>query len=397
MTPLSVQVHTDQASVPRAQWESLAYPSAYLRYDWLRGRSASIRGRPRFLSATTEGRAVLATPGYLTDRSAHPGYHPAGFLDDELPEEEIAAEPGGSAALETLRSWLASTALDQAFVLGAPGRAGGVGYATGLSSEQRRHAIRTVAAEVERQAEAAGAGTVGWVYLVEGADSDLDSVLVERGYAKVTTGADCYLPIPRTAFDEYLNAFSSGRRSSIRREIKKCSQAGVTFDMHGPEILGPELAELELSWRHKYGRRAMLTDTIAEYAQLREHVGDALRVLVAWHQGRPIGFMTFIEDDTVWWGRFPGFDYEIAHQVGLYFNLLFYVPVQMAVDRGITMIDYSMGSYETKNSRGCRLRPFLAYVQVDDDGVREALEVIDRVQRRRFAAIDTMHTTRATV
>ena len=108
--------------------------------------------------------------------------------------------------------------------------------------------------------------------------------------------------------------------------------------------------------------------------------------------GRAVGFMTFIEEGPVWWGRFPGFDYSVAPQVYLYFNLLFYHPIQLAINRGITSLAYSMGSYETKCSRGCSLRNFLAYVRVPDDAVRSHLAVIDRVQRRRFERIGRMHT-----
>ncbi|MGH3696123.1 MAG: GNAT family N-acetyltransferase [Pseudonocardiaceae bacterium] len=391
---LTVQAHSDPSDISRDWWDSLAHPSAYLRYDWLRARSNTIHGQPCFIGVSgTGGEAVLAVPAYLTDSSSHPGYDPVRLLTmDDLPDEDIQAEPGGPAALTGLRARLQSDGLGKSVVVGAPGRMGGVSYALHLSPQARRDALAAAAAELERQAAAASAGTICWLYLIEDADEVVDEVLREHHYTRVTVGADCHLPIRWGSFDEYLGGFTSRRRWKIRHELATAKEADVSIDLHGPEVLGPELAELELQWRRKYGRRAVLDETVADYQELRKHVGQALNVFVARQAGRAVGFMTFIEDGSVWWARFPGFDYS-AGKLYLYFNLLFYHPIQVAMDRGITSISYSLGSYETKRSRGCLLRNLMAYVRAPaDTELASHLEVIDRAQHRRFQRIGRMYT-----
>jgi hypothetical protein len=278
--------------------------------------------------------------------------------------------------------------LGKALVIGAPGRMGGVNYAPRLSAQAKRDALTIATAEVERQAADAAARTICWLYFVEGIDEVVDDILLEQHYTRVVVAADCYLPVRWTSFDGYLGSFRSRRRWAIRRELTAAADAGVSIDLHGPEVLGPELAELELQWRHKYGRQATLEQTLCDYQALREHIGPALHVFVARQAGRAIGFITFLEDAGVWWARFPGFDYSAEQQLYLYFNLLFYRPIQVAMDRRITAISYSISAYATKCSRGCSPRHLLAYVRLPDGADLDShLRVVDRAQRRRFERI----------
>ncbi|MFC5721630.1 GNAT family N-acetyltransferase [Streptomyces gamaensis] len=394
LSGLTTRVHPDPSGIPRDWWESLAHPSAYLAYDWLRARSGTLHAAPRFVGvAGADGEALVGVPAFVTDRSSHPGYDPVRFLAmDDLPDEDIAAEPGGTAALTRLRERLRAMDTRKAVVIGSPGRMGGVSFAKSLSPQARRQVLDAAAAEVERQAEEALADMVCWVYFVEGADETVDTVLRERGYTAVSVGADCRLPVEWRSFEEYLSNFPAKRRRGILHEMRALTGAGVTVERHGPEVLGPELAALELQWRQKYGRHAELDATIADYRELREHVGDALTVFVARRHGRALGFMTFIQDGPVWWGRFPGFDYTAESGLYLYFNLLFYRPLQAAIDEGISSISYSMGSYETKCSRGCSARHLLAYVRAPGDPALAAdLDVVDRVQHRRFDRIEQIY------
>lgn len=397
LSACTVQVYSDPMEIPRDWWESLSHPSPYLGFDWLRARSATLHGKPRFVGvAGPDGEAVLGVPAFLTDSSSHPGYDPARFLAmDDVPEEDVAAEPGGAEALARLRGRLGALASRPSVVSGSPGRMGGVSYAGPLSARDRRAALGLAADALERQAEAASAALVAWVYFIEDADRTADTVLRERGYTRVSVGADCHLPVTWDSFDGYLRDFSAKRRWSIQREVRAFTEAGVTVERHGAEALDRELAGLELQWRQKYGRKADLEATVADYRELREHIGDAMTVFVARRQGQALGFVTFLQDGPVWWARFPGFDYSAGPDIYLYFNLLFYHPIQVAIREGISSISYSMGSYETKCSRGCSPRHLVAYVRTaDDPGLAADLEMADRVQHRRFDRIARAHTHR---
>jgi predicted N-acyltransferase len=386
-----VQAHSDIAGISRDWWESLTHPSIYLSYDWLRARSSMVRGQPRFFTVSdSAGRAVLAVPCYLTDNSSHPGYDLARVLEmDDIDDAAVAAFPDAAAALARLRAHVAShpQLVRPAIVASTPGLMGGVSYAPQLSRDARGAAFDAAVIAIEEQAAAESASTVGWLYFLEGADEVVDQVLRERRYTSVVMGADCYLPIVWKSIGEYFASFPGNRRNTLRQEMQACEKAGVRVEVHDASVLGPELAELELQWRHKYGRHATLSETLASYEALRNHVGRGLLVFVARLGGRAVGFTTFLDDGPVWWTRFLGLDYT-AGSLFLYFNLLFYHPIQAAIARGVTCIAYSRSSYETKRRRGCSLRNFLAYARLPEDSVlRPDLTIVDNLQRRRFARI----------
>lgn len=395
MLSLQARIERDLAAVGRDRWDSLVHPSVYLSYDWLQARSRTIKGHPRFiLVSAPNGEALLAAPSYLTDASSHPGYDPGRVLAmDDLEVADVEPEPNGMRALYTLRAQLQrqAGALRPAIVVSAPGRLGGVSYAAGLVGEVKRQAVQAAVAVAERQADADSARTVCWLYFVEGADEILNEVLCGHGYARVVVDAEAYLPVAWDNFGGYLATFDSRHRIKIRHEMAALAAAGVRVDLRGPEVLGPDLAKLEIQWRRKYGRKASLEETLADYASLREHVAPALRVFVATQAGRAVGFTTFLEDRGTWYARFGGFDYS-AGKLYLYFNLLFYHPLQAAIERGISCVRYSLKAYESKRSRGCSLRNVLAYVRVPHGlPLDPHLGVLDRAQRRRFAAIAATH------
>lgn len=392
------RLEEDLGAIDREAWEGLAHPWPQLSYDWLRGRSGTIRGRSRFiLVSTAAGSPIVGVAAYLVDGASHPGYDPARVLAaDDLPAAEVVEEAGARQALSALRAALRRpmAPVHPALVVAAPGRSPGISYRPGLDRGARRMAAEAAAEAVERQAAADGAPAICWLYLLDGHDEDLDEVLRDRGYLRAVVDADCYLPIAWDSFDGYLASFKAPRRREIRREMAALAAGGVRVDLHGADVLGPELAALELRWRHKYQRSATYEDTLADYAELRRHMASGLRVFVASRAGRPLGFSVFLDRDQTWHARFGGFDY-VNRGLFLYFNLLFYHPLLAALERHVTCIRYSLKSYEEKRSRGCALQPVLVYVRPPPaltGTMSSGLETIDRSQRRRFARIGAMHT-----
>lgn len=388
--PSTVHIEFDLAAIDRDVWDALDHPTPYLSYDWLRARSRVIHGRPRFIVvSSTEGTPLVAVPAYLVDQTSHPGYDPARVLRaDDLTDADVAPEPGGQRILSDFRALLPQVAYP-ALVVAAPGRSGGISYRSGLDESTREAAALAAADAIDRQAVTDSASMICWLYFGEGDDDVLDRVLSDRGYMRCVVGAECYLPLVWDSFDGYVDSFKPKRRRLIRHEVAALAAAGGRVDLHGAEALGPELAALELQWRSKYGRAANQADTLADYAELQRHFGRGLRVFVASRAGRALGFTVFLERNETWYSRFGGFDYS-AEKLYLYFNLLFYHPLQAALDRGITCIRHSVGAYETKRSRGCLLRNVLAYVRPNTSAaafVSAGLEVIDRSQRSRFARI----------
>ena len=394
---LRVRVESDLAAIGRNRWDGLVHPSPYLSYGWLRARSRTIKGSNHFiLVSTADQTPLLGIPCYLVHGSSHPGYDPAQVLaPDDLADEDVALQEGGGQALSELRATLRHEAgtLHPALVVSVPGRLGGVSYGPAIDRDSRHRAVEVGIDAVERVAEADSARTICWLYLVEGEDDILADALHDRGYLSVVVDAESYLPVAWDDFDGYLASFKSQRRRQIRLEMAAFSAAGVQVELRDADALGPDLARLELQWRNKYGRTATYGETLAEYRELPRHVADALRIFVASRAGHPLGFTVFLEEGRTWYARFGGFDYS-AGRLYLYFNLLFYHPLQAAIDLGIASVRYSLKSHETKRSRGCLLRNVLAYVRLPQGmagRMQPGLRIVDHGQRLRFARIGAMH------
>lgn len=65
------------------------------------------------------------------------------------------------------------------------------------------------------------------------------------------------------------------------------------------------------------------------------------------------GFVILLHRSGRWSARQVGFDYDMKGNLPLYFETLFYGPVEAAASMGIQRIDFGLGSEEAKVSRGC--------------------------------------------
>lgn len=391
-TTYRVTVRDHITDIGRERWDTLKGPSYVFSYDWLRARSDFVRGRPRFfLVENSAGRPVLAVPAFLTDQTSHPSYDLARVLElDDLDEEGADAGTGDPSAVKRLRLILQTHVAEvrPSIVVCAPALFGGARYDPMLTAEEQRAAAETVVAAVEAQAARDGASTVAWLYLLEGDDPVLEAALQARGYTGTVTGADAHLTIKWRSMEEYFASFPGNRRKAFPKEMSAFARAGVTVEVCGAEALDRELAGLELQWRQKYGRIATLDETLGYYRGLREHVGKRLLVFVGRRDGKAVGFTTFLDDGSTWWARFGGSDYASGVPFN-YFNIVFYHPIRVAIERGVGTIAFSRTAYETKRSRGCVLRNLVAYTRLrEDSAVLPDLRLLDQVQRSRFARIN---------
>jgi hypothetical protein len=78
------------------------------------------------------------------------------------------------------------------------------------------------------------------------------------------------------------------------------------------------------------------------------------------------GYAAFIRIGATLYSRDTGYDYAWQGGLPLYFELLYYRAIELAARLGVTEINYSYGSDETKLSRGCELLPRVGYVKAFD-------------------------------
>jgi predicted N-acyltransferase len=391
VTSLTVRVAEDLTAVGRGDWDRLTHPSVYNTYDWLMARSRFIAGHPRFILislADDDDSLIAGVPCYLVGEASHPGYEPISLLTDR----ELA-EPASRLAGQ-LREYAPDCR--PAISATAPGRAGGISYQARISPRLRKAAAERAVDAVEEAALSAAAPTVCWMYILDGQDDALSETLRRREYASLVIGAECYLPITFGSLEGYLATLRSGYRNKVRREMNTLTAANVQVTEHGTEILGPEIARLEQQWRSKYGRTSPIDTILTEYDGMRQHLGSKLRVFTARRGGRILGFTTFLTDGDLWYAGAGGFDYS-ATGLFLYYNLLFYYPIQAAISSGVRCVRYTQKSYEAKRARGCLLRNVLAFVRLPGEfsaSMRPYFDAVDRTQRERFQRVAAMRVSR---
>lgn len=387
---MQLETITDPARLEPERWDRLAHPSLYLSSDWLRARSRTVKAAGRLALLSDRDGPLAAAACYLSDENAHPGYFPPRLLGIDCLDEAALGSPAQAQALAQFRAQLKQGAADwsPSLVVAAPGRYGGASFRAGLDAQAAARARAQLVEAIEDRAQRDAARSLCWLYLIEGEDPLLEAALAERGYGRLILDAECYMPLPWDDFDGYLDSFRAEYRGTVKHEMAAFDAAGVQVELRGADALDAELAALERQWRLKYGRTPELEEIVADYDELRAHLSDRLRVFVAVQDGRAIGFSVFLDDGETWYSRFGGFSYDEGN-LFLYFNLLFYRPLQAMIGRGVRVARYSLKSYEAKRSRGCLLRHVLAFVKPPPDwpSMRPVLDLLDHAQAKRFAQI----------
>lgn len=163
------------------------------------------------------------------------------------------------------------------------------------------------------------------------------------------------------SFDGYLASLSRSRRNKVRRELRDCQD--VRLSVHsGTEGLDEDTARLQLELRDKYAVGGSLDGILADYENLRATVADRVVVVRAEHGGHLVGMSLALLDGDRLHVRLVGFDY--ARKVDfLYFNVLFYAPIEWGSRHGITSYAFGTSSYAAKLARGCVAQPLYAAVR----------------------------------
>jgi len=239
-----------------------------------------------------------------------------------------------------------------------------------LSGPLARRAIGEVLDGVETLAREVKIRSITWLYVPHD-DALLRDVLRERGYAEFgpTLHASAYRVTGRT-FDDYLSGFRQHRRARIRWERRKIASSDVEL---GVEALTPDLIEemlpLEAQLFGKYGHESYPADTMRRQQRLvLSRFGRSIQVMTARAAGALRGYTAFIRMNHTLYSRDGGFDYAWQGRLPLYFELLFYSPIEFAMRSGIREINYSYGSEQTKASRGCDVARRVGYVKALDPG-----------------------------
>ena len=221
-----------------------------------------------------------------------------------------------------------------------------------LDAGTRREVLAALVARLRKLAKVWGVDATAFMYLTPDAARELAPVL---GAQPLLTTASSAVPLAGcTTFDDYLNRLGGHRRRRVRHEIVDFDRSGLTIrEARLSDSVGL-LASLLTEHHGRYG----LTDShemlAAHLGKHAEHLDDLARVLLCQDGDRTVGALLAYEWEDGWYARAVGLADGLR---GAYFNLVYYAPIRMAVERGAGRYVVGPSTIGAKVKRGAVLEP----------------------------------------
>lgn len=372
-------------AIGRAEWESLAIPTCYQSFDWLRGLETAIPGSARYVAVfdTRSDRLLAATPCYLLwSSSTRTHYNVVKLACGALAVEELN-RPGAERLRDQHRraaAELHATAqtLFPALLVGA--RAGYVGGALlqrrGLLAESVHEEVMSMLHDgVVNLAAMEGCRLVAFLYAER--SEPLAAKAHRLGAIELAIEPRAELAVRWPDFEAYVKELPRSWRGTVRRDLKRFHAAGLStsvallkdFDSH---LLG----RLSQNLHEKYNGPGAGPDEFVNYIDNLKQVPLPAFVYLAAREELPVGFTLAFQYRRGLSARVAGFDYRYLGRDSCYFNVTYYKPIAHALGRGVRTIDYGIGTMDAKLARGCELIPQYGYIVPIDvtDRTRRALE-----------------------
>lgn len=190
-------------------------------------------------------------------------------------------------------------------------------------------------------------------------------------------------------FDDFLEALSSRKRKSIRRERRDANAAGLDFlTLRGAEIRSHHwdafyrfyTSTVDRKWGSAYLTRRFFT-------LLSERLGDAVVLMLAEHRGKPVAGALNLAGADALYGRNWGCRGEWPF---LHFELCYYRAIEFAIANGLTRVEAGAQG-EHKIQRGYLPCATYSAHWITHRGLRDAIgEFLDHERpeiRARMAAL----------
>jgi predicted N-acyltransferase len=158
-------------------------------------------------------------------------------------------------------------------------------------------------------------------------------------------------------FDDYLAGLSAHRRRRIRSEVRDFASGGFTVRHVRLSEAVDRIAGLLAEHHGRYGLADTPTMLGAHFAQHAEHLDDLSHVLLCSDGATTVGALLIYEWDHVWYARAVGFADGLRGQSSAFFNLVYYLPIRAAIERGIRGYEVGPSTIGAKVKRGAVLTP----------------------------------------
>jgi CelD/BcsL family acetyltransferase involved in cellulose biosynthesis len=292
--------------------------------------------------ATATARWVLGRPDALLERALHSG------------------EPGADEALE-LAGGSAASVLPSLLLGGRH-----MGNSTMLVAQDApagtAELLLRTADDLAERLEARSTSAV----FVADSDEPFIALLRKSGYVPFGVNRYSSLQLAEGGFEAWIASFAKKKRWKIRDERRRITEAGFRSRvLRLSDVDLTRLGLLETELLQKYGHVWKPEFSVETFERIVSVFGDDAMVSVVERDSEIAGFVILLRRAGRWSARQVGFDYEMQGHLPLYFETLFYGPIEAAPSLGIQRIDFGLGSEEAKVSRGCFAETQRTWVKAD--------------------------------
>lgn len=187
------------------------------------------------------------------------------------------------------------------------------------------------------------------------------------------------------SFDEYLAGLKRSRRIEVRRERRVLREAGVRTERRPLAEHLDDVVRMRSNLVAKYGGYSTPAAERERLERLVEALGPRLVLFCALAGDEAIAFTLMIEDGAGWYLFWTGQEYEHPKARHLHFEVVFYTPIEAALEAGVQTIDLGVGHSHAKEARGAKLVPRDGWFLALDEDLRAPLETaVEALERSRL-------------
>lgn len=187
--------------------------------------------------------------------------------------------------------------------------------------------------------------------------------LQQSGYEIIHNLPNTKLKLKWNSFNEYLFSLRSHYRCEIKKQINKCQQKDITFELI--RDFSPYGNELERLWMQSYNcakeyRREKLTSFFFE--NINKYLGNQSAIILIKKGELAIGFSLLLLDEHTLVYLFCGLDYTYNQKYGVYFNL-FYKVIELGIKEKMKDIDMGITTFSPKKRLGGNVFSLHMYIK----------------------------------
>lgn len=177
-----------------------------------------------------------------------------------------------------------------------------------------------------------------------------------------------YLDVQWSNFEDYIKTLNKKNRNTVRREIKKCAENGITIEESEVGDRSAKLSELLSNLTLKYDKNSTSFLSPDFFSKLNDYAKNKTKLFVAKKNSEVVGFSLILRQGDVLDVWMAGFKYDIQTNTDFtYFNLCYYAPIQWAIRVGIKKMYYRSKAEKVKLDRGCKPEKTYSFLKCHDE------------------------------